>query len=415
MEISKKDWSLIILGLRKKLNLSHNNLGKLLNIRRKSIGRYEEGSRIPSDNFKLKILNFISEQKIELDKLKKLGIKYYYEIKKREKLKPLKLEYSKELAELIGILLGDGEIKKDGTLRIAFDPKKDKNFLYRKVFPLIKNILNNKIGFESEKRIAFYNIAFVRYLKEDCNLNPGSKFENNWEIPKWCFNKEEYLTSVLRGLFDTDGYFGYLKGSLELMFGRFSSKSSLLVKSIKNSLDSLKINHQISICNDGRYKIRIENKKYIIDFFYKIGTSNIKHIVRFLLWRIKKYESKIEKEGLIKLINKINKEIGWDIQKANLPFLWITKNRLFSEYIKEDLEYLEAFNIRKQYKWNKVSEELINLYGAETLAEELGIRARSIRKWRQGTRTPSVKFINKLIKIANKSDLDIEKYKVYHG
>ena len=306
MKIPKKDWCFIILGLRKKLNLSHNKLGELLNINRKSIGRYEEGSRIPSDSFKLKILDFILKQKFNLNKLKKLGIKYYHEVKEREKLKPLKLEYSKELAELIGILLGDGEIMRDGTLRISFDPKKDKNFLYRKVFPLIKNILNNKIGFESYKRISFHNIAFVRYLREECKLNPGSKFENNSEIPKWCF----------------------------------------------------------------------------------------------------------EKEGLMKLINMVNKEIGWDIQKVKLPFLWNSQNALFSKFIKEDSEYLKSLNIRKQYKWDEISKELINIYGAEILAKKLNIGARSIRRWRDNSRIPSVNFINNLIKIANKSNLDIEKYKV---
>ncbi len=325
LKLKKYDWQKVILGIRKKLNLSQSQLSKRLRIIRQTISRFEAKQRIPNKDSINKILNFIGDNNLNINELIKIGNNHSNEYLKREKFTKLNLEKSKELAELIGIILGDGEIMRDGTIRISFDPKKDVNFLKRRVFFLIKNILNNKIGFESYKRIALGNIAFVRYLQY-INLNPGSKFEHNWEIPKWCFDKQEYISAVIRGLFDTDGYFGYLQSSTELMFGRFSDKCNLLVKSIEKCLDYFNLKYKTQHTKDGRFRIRMHSKKDVLKFFKLIGSSNIKHIVRFLLWRIKAYEARIEIEGLNKLIKETNK-LGINIEQINLPFFWNLENK----------------------------------------------------------------------------------------
>jgi len=350
--IKKEDLPEITLGIRKTLNLSQSELCKELNLARCTILRWENRKKYPRKSTIKKILDFINKNKLDINELKLIGKDCINGYSKDTTVPKLKLIYSEELAELVGILIGDGEIMKDGTLRIAFDPKKDKNFLYRRVFLLIHNLLGNDIKFESNKRIGIYNIAFVRYLKEDCNLIPGSKFVNNWEIPEWCFEKEEYLSAVLRGLFDTDGYFGYFNGSLELMFGRFSHKCTKLVKNIEGSLNKFNFKVIVRRSKDKRYKIRIQNKKDVIGFFSKFGTSNLKHIVRFLLWRINAYEAKIEIEGLNSLINKTNKLVNMDTRNMQLPFKWgLTEKGAFSEYLKEDDKLIKKRRIiRKSFK-----------------------------------------------------------------
>ena len=177
----------------------------------------------------------------------------------------------------------------------------------------------------------------------------------------------------------------------------------------------IKITNKTKIDGDGQFRIRITNKLSVINFFHKIGTSNIKHIIRFLLWRLKKYEAKIEKEGLSKLSYIINKETGRDIRKVELPFLWINENKAFSTHVQEDLEYVKALKIRKNYKWNEITKELIKIYSAEYLAKKLNIGSRSIRRWRDNSRIPSVNFINNLIKIVNNSDLELKTYKMQDG
>ncbi len=331
-----EEWASVILGIRKSLKLSQTRLSEKLNICRQSISRFEALQRKPNEESISKILNFIKENNLNMSKLKDSENNNVNEYKTREKLTKLELKHSSDLAELIGIILGDGEIKKDGNIRISFDPKKDKNFIYRRVFVLVDKILNLKPYFESYKRISFYNIAFVRYLKENCKLNPGSKFENNWEIPKWCFEDEEYLKAVIRGIFDTDGYIGYCNGTIEIMFGRFSVHSTNLIQKTEQGLKKLNFNPIVKYSPDRRCKIRIFSKKDVIKFMNLIGSSNIKHIVRYLLWRLKGYPAKIEKEGLSKLVGMINSTIKSDINKINLPYLWNPSNFSSLSNFKQD-------------------------------------------------------------------------------
>lgn len=410
--MQKEEWSNIILGIRKKLNLSQSELSKKIDLCRQAISRFEAKQRTPNNDSIKIILNFIKRKNLNIRELKEISKNFTDDYLRRKRFNKLDLKKSPELAELIGIILGDGEIRKDGTIRISFDSKKDKNFIYRRVFFLIKSLLNNKVGFESYKRISFGNIAFMRYLNEDCNLKSGNKFENNVGIPEWCFEREEYISSVLRGLFDTDGYFGYLRGSLEIMLGRFSCRNYILVRNISSAFNNLEIKHSIKQCKDKRYKIRITNQIDIIKFFKKIGTSNLKHIIRFLFWRINKYEAKIELEGLSNLIKKINKLIIIDIKDINLPFLWNLNNKYFCDYIKKDLGKVEGAKIRNFYKWAQITTDLINLIGNKNLAKKFNISERSVRKWREGTRNPSNKYILKLTSLLKYNNLKLSNYKV---
>ncbi|MBW2968972.1 helix-turn-helix domain-containing protein, partial [Candidatus Woesearchaeota archaeon] len=380
----------------KSLNLSQTTLSKNIGLNRQSISRFEKAQRIPNEESIAKIMDFIKKNKLNITELKGIGKDCSKEAKKREKSTKLNLKNSKELAELIGIILGDGEIKKDGSIRISFDPKKDKNFLYRRVFILIQDILKSKINFESYKRIVFWNMAFTKFLEEDCKLTPGSKFENNWKIPKWCFKKEVYLAAVLRGLFDTDGYFGYWGGSLDILFGRFSHKCTNLVEDIEKSLKILNLIPSVRQSNDGRFKIRLLSKEHTLRFFKIIGTSNIKHAIRFLLWRIKRYEAKIELEGLPKLLNLLPQ---YDLKLIKIPFLWNDKNKLFLDYIQKDKLFLKSLEIRKLFKWPEICKELTDYLSCNTIAKKVGITPRNVRKWREGIRTPSQKHVITLLEL----------------
>ena len=390
--ISKEEWPNVIRGLRIKFNWSQNDLCTKLRFHRHTVLRWENKQKFPYKKSIHRVINLIEERNMSIQELIDLGKTSLEGFSKDVTKSKLSLEPSEELAELIGIILGDGEIMKDGTIRISFDPKKDKNFLYRNVFPLVKNILGNKISFESDKRVAFYNIAFQRYLGRDCHLKAGNKFHNNWSIPAWCFERNEYLSAVLRGLFDTDGYFGYHSGSTELMFGRFSERSTNLVSSIKDALVRLRLSPSVAQSKDGRYKIRLHAKPQIIQFFRTVGTSNIKHIVRFLLWRKERYEAKIELEGLEFLIKKANLRTN-----LPLPFLW-KDQKDFIDLIDEDETFLEGIKIRKSYKWNIVLSNLIDKHGSHNIAKTLNVTERSVRKWREGTRIPSPEYRIKLLK-----------------
>ena len=120
--------------------------------------------------------------------------------------------------------------------------------------------------------------------------------------------------------------------------------------------------------------------------------------MRFLLWRLQRYEAKIEIEGLHNLINRLRKSTRLKITSIPLPFIWHTKNINFKQYINKDLDYLEGKKIRNTYKWSELTTKIIEKHGINAISNEFGITNRSVRKWRQGTRIPSPKYRLKLLK-----------------
>ena len=121
--INEKSWASLILAIRKKYNFSQSELAKEVELSRFTIMRSENCQKIPRKKSIIKILYFIRKNNLDINILMKLGSTCIYGFKKDTKIQKLNLKYSVELAEFIGILLGDGEIMKDGTLRISFDPR----------------------------------------------------------------------------------------------------------------------------------------------------------------------------------------------------------------------------------------------------------------------------------------------------
>lgn len=144
LKLKNQDWKKIILGIRKKLNLSQSELSKKLDLSRDTILRIENMKKVPRRSTLNSMFKFIEKNNFNTNNLKLLGQKSFSGYSKDMRVPKLKLEDSKELAELIGIILGDGEITKEG-IRISFDHKKDKNFLYRRVFKLINHLIGSRV------------------------------------------------------------------------------------------------------------------------------------------------------------------------------------------------------------------------------------------------------------------------------
>jgi len=138
-------------------------------------------------------------------------------------------------------------------------------------------------------------------------------------------------------LFDTDGYFAYSRGSLDLMFGRFAEKAEPLAQSISKALFCLGIKNKIARRQE-RVFVRIQNRKSVLTFFKLCGSSNPRNISRFLLWRLQKYEAKIEIEGIQSLYYRLTKS-GVYVDSLQIPFSWTLGNKDFYDLVKFD----EAF------------------------------------------------------------------------
>lgn len=138
-------------------------------------------------------------KEIEFNVVKNLGLYAH--------TKPIKpINKGKELAEFIGIMLGDGNIYKN-SIRIAFD-KRNKNYigyvqdLCEKLFriKLRSRILKNT----NQAYLYYYNKDLIKKLIK-FGLKRGNKKENNFGIPDWIKENKEYSKRCIKGLIDTDG------------------------------------------------------------------------------------------------------------------------------------------------------------------------------------------------------------------
>lgn len=190
---------------------------------------------------------------------------------------------SSRLAELIGVILGDGSLTKDQcqiTLSYADDQDYAKYLsgLIEKLFLVKPTIVNyQKYGCI---RIIVSGVNFVKMMN-DFGLITGNKTVNQVDIPDWIVNKPTFYKSCVRGLYDTDGgtfTHTHTSGGYRYKhFGiTFTSASKPLLNSYNIFLDSVGIASSMSETNIFIYRI-----DHIKKFFKVVEPANRKHAERF--------------------------------------------------------------------------------------------------------------------------------------
>jgi len=220
-----------------------------------------------------------------------------------------------EYAELIGIIIGDGSISyyqnyHQFRLTISLNSKTDIVYAKERVIPLISKIwkITPRIYFqpnENNIKIRFYSKEIVEELLE-IGL-PKNKKYRHLRIPKIISNDIELLKNCIRGIFDTDG-------SIFKKYGKYAqigikTSSERLRNEIVNLLKYLGLMPSI----DKKFNyIFIHRQKEIELFFKIIGSSNPKHILRFIKW--KETNSVPKMEEIVDMLGK------WKRYCKTLPF-----------------------------------------------------------------------------------------------
>jgi len=112
---------------------------------------------------------------------------------------------SDELAEFIGIMLGDGHADKF-QISITLNSIADANYIHfvinlcKGLFKHIPRVLKRKKG--NAKVIYYYGVNLVKYLVS-LGLIPGNKVKNQVGVPSWISDNFNYKVACLRGLMDT--------------------------------------------------------------------------------------------------------------------------------------------------------------------------------------------------------------------
>lgn len=186
-----------------------------------------------------------------------------------------------ELAEVAGIILGDGGIT-DYQLRITVSSIVDKPYadfvssLFQKVFNEKPSITQSKS--DNSLNITLSGASLVEKL-EKWGFIKGDKVKHQVEFPEWIWKNLDFQKACVRGLMDTDGgcYFHKHRtnGLVYRNFGvSFANQSLPIVESVAKVLKSLGL--KFSVTNRGT-RIYIYSIEEIKKYFKLIGSHNLKN------------------------------------------------------------------------------------------------------------------------------------------
>lgn len=208
-----------------------------------------------------------------LAKWRQIGMKKFIVFAGKNRKKVILPKMNKELAEFIGICLGDGTLTKY-FLRISLDARYDLSYA-----DYIMNLIFRIFGIQARLRkengknliyVTLHSITVCEFLHEKCGLPFGDKIINAASIPKLIIVNPELIKNCIRGLIDTDGTI--YRGDTVY----FYSNNIKLIMQVKKVNSKLKIFTHV---DDTR--ICTNSWPHTISYFRKIGSSNLKNVIRF--------------------------------------------------------------------------------------------------------------------------------------
>ena len=150
------------------------------------------------------------------------------------------LKRSKELAELIGVILGDGHICKFArteSLRIVGNAN-NKGFSERYA-RIIEIVFNKKPHVAKRKNSNAMNITlYEKHISERLNLPTGSREHVDFPIPEWITLRKSYVKAYLRGLYEAEGSYSVHEATYTHKF-IFTNTNKSLLDNVFNSVCSL--------------------------------------------------------------------------------------------------------------------------------------------------------------------------------
>ena len=199
---------------------------------------------------------------------------------------------NEQLAELLGIILGDGNLNKASNCITIVGSLEEIYYYKNHVIPLIKSLFNvNPKLRKRNDRNAFY-IDFnskdvMSYLSKDLGLIRGNK--KYASIPRIIKNNSKLIPHFLRGLFDTDGCLKFSKQSRDENYYpriQFCFSDTQFAEEVK---EIIKIYFKVGSWKDSRFNglavYQISGKENLEKWIKLIGSNNIVHKTKYLIWK----------------------------------------------------------------------------------------------------------------------------------
>ncbi|MFH1399754.1 MAG: LAGLIDADG family homing endonuclease [Candidatus Woesearchaeota archaeon] len=198
-----------------------------------------------------------------------------------------------QIAELCGIILGDGHVHKEANRITITGSLNDKDY-HRKIVAqlFMANFSVKPIYFEQREKNAHYiQVESKQLLGYFLSLGLKRAAKINPEIPIFIFNNPLYMSCFIRGLFDTDGCLKFSKMTSELAYYpriRIAAKESKMAREIGLLLDKLGFN--FSLWKDKRarntiFVYEISGKDNLAKWFRIIQPKNPNKINKYKIWK----------------------------------------------------------------------------------------------------------------------------------
>lgn len=196
----------------------------------------------------------------------------------------VKPQRSVDLAECIGILMGDGGISPYQVVVSLnhIDDLEYSNYVVRLMEILFG--VKPQVYHREDKSVLNITISRTRLVKylHALGLPVGNKIAQGLDIPAWIRKNKKFTVACIRGLVDTDGcvfthryrskgvWYSYKKLS-------FTSASEPLLNSVHESLKDMGMSPRLTRTRD----VRLDSTADVEQYFRLVGTHNPKHLRRF--------------------------------------------------------------------------------------------------------------------------------------
>lgn len=319
------DLKMFIGEVQKKLGLDTEELGKLLSLSGRTIRDWKREKFKPTKNHieQLSQLSGIEIPKYRLlpqywniQKAAKLGGKKRYQLygllgdwgtrskggknswNKRKNQPELWIKYTKpcsypaeseDLAEFIGIVLGDGGLTRFQCV-IYLNSDTDQEFAYyvqdlcSRLFGIIPSITKHRV--HKVWRVSVSSVNLVEYLTRK-GLSLGNKVLLQASVPEWILLNPEYIKACVRGLIDTDGSFiihRYKVNAKEYSYPKisFTNRSLPLLDFVYTGLRQ----HGFTPKRSYKYQVWLHNQREVMRYLQEIGVRNYRPNIIKVLGRV---------------------------------------------------------------------------------------------------------------------------------
>ena len=196
-------------------------------------------------------------------------------------------KWNNQLAEFVGICLGDGNIS-HYYVGITLNSVADKDYISY-VTHLIESIFPGIIISIIQKKEQAIELRINSRIVADFFYNMGI-IPRNKKIPDWIFTSPNYIKFCVRGLFDTEGSISFKtyvskRGTSVYKQLNFRNYDKNLVMFVRDALRGMGLKPTMNLTKS----LYLSNNNAIDQFRDEIGFGNSKLAIRSRIYTIKEY------------------------------------------------------------------------------------------------------------------------------